>query len=699
MKEYNMIRIENGYKYYFKGKSNEITALNNINLEFINKGLVLINGTSGSGKSTLLNIISGNEQLDEGSIYPDLNNRLSSFIFQDFKLIEYLSVYDNLKLILDLKKDKDYNKIEKVLNELELINYKDSKVNELSGGQKQRVAIARAILLDYKIILCDEPTGNLDKNNKINIVKILKELSKDKLIIVVSHDIDIWDTYYDQLIKIDDGIIIENKIIDDSNKSIDYTNNNPKLKINYKILFLLFKNNIKRFKIRLFILIALFTTIILISTLSLNIIINNEPKRIYDEIKNIKNDKVTFSKKDGLNLNEIKKYKNNVSTNIYYYDDIFNNISISYNDIFIQTNYIFISKNLNDDEIIITDVLANKFSDNIKNKEILLLNKKLKVIDIIDTTLNNEKSIKFNDFEKYYESNVNYIIINEETSKNLNNYDYEDNSLDLMIYDKVDLYVKFDDKEIINQNNIILPDIKDYEMYEIGDSIKFNFRNKSSENSIITKKYIVQDKRNMNYDAIFHMDELDELKNYSYFKLDNYLKKGIYLEELNYDDFKELYNNDELYYSSNLGFVYFSIISKSKTYEIIMVILLVILLIISIIVLLNTISMNFDFKKKEIGLFKSLYLTDNDISKLFKFDTEIVFGISLLINIILFKFGIDFYNNLLEKNTYISNWIKLNYFSIIIVAIIFIVIFEIFIFLFLRKVKKYSNISILNERC
>ena len=371
-----MLKIENGYKYYFKGKNNEIIALNNINLEFINKGLVLINGTSGSGKSTLLNIISGNEQLDEGSIYPDLNNRLSSFIFQDFKLIEYLSVYDNLKLILDLKKDKDYNKIEKVLNELELINYKDSKVNELSGGQKQRVAIARAILLDYKIILCDEPTGNLDKNNKINIVKILKELSKDKLIIVVSHDIDIWDTYYDQLIKIDDGIIIENKIINESKSELKYTNN-FNLSLTYKIAFEFFKKIKYKLKGKLIFNIILFSLSIAIFMLANMIYFNNSTKAMYKIIKN--SDAVLTMKKfvsnnpydlKSLSLEEVNKYQEKYNAKQYYNDIGY--IDITYNDLIkkVDIQRILINNDLNLNELLISNSINDLFESNMKNLKI-----------------------------------------------------------------------------------------------------------------------------------------------------------------------------------------------------------------------------------------------------------------------------------------------------------------------------------------
>ena len=216
-----MLKLEHVYKKY----NNTNYILEDINLILPNKGLVSLVGVSGSGKSTLLNLLGGLDKPDKGNISfnnkeitqfnkKELNwyyNSCLGFIFQQYNLIEYLSVKDNLSLI-----NKNYNYI---LKKLDIYDLKDKKVSLLSGGEKQRVAIARAILKNPKVLLCDEPTGALDNNNSILIMDILKKLSKDRLVIVVTHDLELANTYSDHIIRIKDG-----KLLSNINTNDKYTN-------------------------------------------------------------------------------------------------------------------------------------------------------------------------------------------------------------------------------------------------------------------------------------------------------------------------------------------------------------------------------------------------------------------------------------------------------------------------------------------
>ena len=220
-----MLRLINVCKSYKFGKDRDV-VLDNVNVDFKKRELVFILGKSGSGKSTLLNIIGGILDVDSGKVMLDdrditcfdnrmlcnYRNNMVGFIFQDYHLIEYMSVIDNIKLGKTVRMDN--GDIEVILRRLGIYSKRKTLVNRLSGGEKQRVAIARAIINEPDIILCDEPTGALDSVNSVKIMKILKELSHDKLVIVVSHDEELADKYADRVIRINDGKIDYEPIVD-----------------------------------------------------------------------------------------------------------------------------------------------------------------------------------------------------------------------------------------------------------------------------------------------------------------------------------------------------------------------------------------------------------------------------------------------------------------------------------------------------
>ena len=220
-----MIQIVDLVKVYGKGEDS-LVALNHISLTLPDKGLIFILGKSGCGKSTLLNMLGGLDDITSGEIIYDgveisklgeteLNNYRNNYvgiIYQNFNLFEKETVYENV-YIAGKKNEKDiiHEKIDNLLQELSLEEKRHSQIKNLSGGQKQRVAIARAIIKDSKVILADEPTGNLDSKNTKMIFDILREASKDRLVIVVSHDIKSAETYADRIISLSDGTIINDE--------------------------------------------------------------------------------------------------------------------------------------------------------------------------------------------------------------------------------------------------------------------------------------------------------------------------------------------------------------------------------------------------------------------------------------------------------------------------------------------------------
>ena len=215
-----MIKLSNVAKKY-----DTRTVLKNISHEFPNRGISVIYGPSGSGKTTLLNCIAGlinytgsiqvNRRNIENLNDYDLSHlRLSTygFIFQDFKLFETETVISNLlfplETLFSIKKEQKIRKCRDLLAMVGLQGKEKQIVNKLSGGEKQRVAIARALVNDPSIILADEPTGALDEQNGIEIMNIIKKISRKSLVIIVSHDQGLTKKYADEIIEMDNGEIV-----------------------------------------------------------------------------------------------------------------------------------------------------------------------------------------------------------------------------------------------------------------------------------------------------------------------------------------------------------------------------------------------------------------------------------------------------------------------------------------------------------
>lgn len=222
-----MIKLVNVYKYFNRGKKNEVKAIDNTSLDLPDKGIVTLLGPSGCGKTTLLNSIGGLSRINKGSIYIDgeritkrsvnkidkIRSLKIGYIFQNFNLLDDETVFDNVSLVLKINGLKDKEEIKKRVNfcleSLGIYRYRNRYASMLSGGERQRVAIARAIVKDPEVIIADEPTGNLDSKNSIEVMNIIKSISRDRLVILVTHERELAKFYSDRIIEISDGKIVK----------------------------------------------------------------------------------------------------------------------------------------------------------------------------------------------------------------------------------------------------------------------------------------------------------------------------------------------------------------------------------------------------------------------------------------------------------------------------------------------------------
>ncbi len=291
-----MIELKDIRKTYKSKKGLPTDALNGINIKLGEKGITFVLGKSGSGKSTLLNILGGIDTYTSGDIivngkstkdfkekdWDSYRNTYIGFVFQEYNLLDNYSVEDNIKLAMELQHKKCSSKeVQEVLNMVDLGDVLKRKPNELSGGQKQRIAIARALIKSPEIILADEPTGNLDSQTSEQIFEILKKLSKDKLVVIVSHDEESANKYADRIIRISDGVI-EN---DTNNEEIKENNNFKLITANLPFIYSLKMGlgNLFHKKIRLLFSVTLITACLICFGLMLSVL-NSDPAKEVDRL-------------------------------------------------------------------------------------------------------------------------------------------------------------------------------------------------------------------------------------------------------------------------------------------------------------------------------------------------------------------------------------------------------------------------------
>ena len=413
-----MITLKNINKSY-----NNTKVLKNINLTLPDKGLICILGASGSGKSTLLNIIGKIEVPDKGEVYfynKNINDIKSetyhtnyvSFIYQNYNLIDALSVKDNLNLIT---KNNEW-----IINKLGLSKIKNIKTNKISGGEKQRTAIARSILSDSLVYLADEPTGAIDTANSIKIMQILKELSKEKLVLMITHNEDLAHAYADEIIYLKDGTINKRKPTKECQTYKEIFKN--KRKLSFKDIFKISMGYLKEQKIRS--ILTILATTIGLTSLTIVLGINNglneeikslEKEALYSYPIIIPKEKITLNmslnnKNSKTEIGVTSDYnliKNKIDDNLLNKVKTFNNTYISYyheisNQKFLENSYISPSEEYfslikgkmpqNKNEILILLNSENSISESLKD---YLKLEKMTYDEILDKTINVEnKTLK-----------------------------------------------------------------------------------------------------------------------------------------------------------------------------------------------------------------------------------------------------------------------------------------------------------------
>lgn len=533
-----MIELKNVSKSYRLANDIEKKALNCVSLNFPDTGLVFVVGKSGSGKSTLLNIIGGLDKEDSGEVIVDgkslkhfknedydyYRNEYIGFVHQEANLIPDYNVYENIMIALKLKGMKiSYEDCDKLLDYLSLNGLGNRNINELSGGEKMRVSIARALVKNPKILICDEPTGALDLETGNQIFKILKSVSKDRLVIVVTHDINNAKTYGDYLIQIDNGSIISNNLVCETLPSASFRSTRSKLPFKEKFRFAfknLFNNKVKMFFSLLltflsfvFLLIALnfnnvdiaYTQSIVLNDLGYNKVLikkydydsNNIHYDSYFTNENVK------SLSNVLGENYVRKYriqhngnylefnynyenmlaKNGYSHDAYYYHDSNKDRFVVYN----GEDYDIIGrKPIEADEIMIHSYLADLFmhvgimSDGsyyypksyeelLDNKYIDFGNYKLKVVGIISDDLEEYE------YAKNLESYARMISYSAITGAMIIKDKKYEKFLNVIVEPSYNIYVseKFLDsnnykKDTIMANAVLIVNDKNLKTYAIG---------------------------------------------------------------------------------------------------------------------------------------------------------------------------------------------------------------------------------------
>lgn len=694
-----MLRLRNVVKSYTNGR-NKTVVLNDVNLDFNKNELVFILGTSGSGKSTLLNSIALNIDIDKGDIiYKDkvvnklkrnnkdsYRNQVIGMIYQDYNLIDYMNVIDNVMLPSNRKISK--NKVDNLLKELNIYDKKHVLVNKLSGGEKQRVAIARALINSPKIILADEPTGALDNMNSIRVMDILKKLSKNILVIVVSHDTELANRYADRIIRIDDGYVMNEECCQDITNSSDGWKIDSKGIRGISLFKLAFKNLWLKKGRTLFTaltiaigLISMMIVMCLFSNFNLEIeklekeIVGNYPITVTNlEYRN------EINKKD---TNEIGIYKHdkyihkNLITDKYinYLDEIkeIKYINYEYNILMpiVSDRYVFMNSDyfnsFNDLEYI-NDNYNILYGRNINNKnEALLYVDSNKMID--------EELIKYFsiDIDKF---SYNDILGRE--MKLIDNDNYFDCSNDYCYLNDVykDMYMK--SEYVLKIVGIV--EIK--ESLDIGSGILYNddirrdFIGKN-ENSLIVKKQLEN-----NYNILINDMKKEELLSYlGCHSLPN--KLDIYVDNINNKE-KVIDKLDE-YNKKNKKIIYEDVMAESiKTVRdfvsmisFILIVFTGITEIVGILMINIVTGMRVVERKREIGIFRGLGARKRDVVKLFNIENTIIGIIAVIISFLVLIIISTPLNKVINSILEIDNLFKIDYYMVIIFLVINILIIRI----------------------
>jgi putative ABC transport system permease protein len=723
-----MIELANVYKVYNLNKNNECTALKNINLNLPSNGLIFITGKSGCGKTTLLNIISGIDTPTKGEVKTTYKIKdYSAIIFQDFALIDYLSVYDNLMLVAKMN-NKGSLEVLDIAQKYGIDNILNHLPNEISGGQKQRVSIARAIILDRPVLICDEPTGNLDSENTKIVCEILKNESKNRLVIVVSHDLEEFRSISDRIIKISDGIITSDEVINKIDDEINIKENKIIFGIKEKIYLVtkFFKKNIVK---HIFTMITLFLSFLILLT-SLNILLNSKAKVIYEAYKD--DEVIDFSRYENvmdsavpLSKEELEKYSKNSEAIFYdhkmYVDDItIERIYVASNT---KRKMLYGENTIEDNEILISDYIATKLSDNIET--------------LVGTTFNNYtiKGIyktnynKIVDLKDEYDTTCfNSIYMTENTFKykNIDNtvgwYVYtklkiDDNRKTSVVYQEemTDSFtsVLYGEKTELKDNEIAI-DLKTAQQYSdnpielLGKTIELKFVNildaldtkESKEEEGVFKcvvKYIFKDRIITDYNDIIVSRSLFKDIYGNYRASFSHNANGISLYNPSINKIDSMLKNDLDDYTYKADKISLGL-SWIKPFSYIGLGLGVIMLIISIILMVNLVHIIFEKDKRTQGVLISFGVSKKEVARMYMLDILINVFLSFIISLVLEIFALMGFNKVLH--TYINKESSI-YYSFSSLGIILITIIFLMLIIYrrvLKKILKKQIVDIIYER-
>ena len=512
-----MLELKNIKKSYKVADFTQ-TALNGISLKFRKNEFVAVLGQSGSGKTTLLNIIGGLDHYDSGDLiinnkstkkfkdtdWDAYRNNCIGFVFQSYNLISHISILANVELGMTLsgvsKKERKEKAIE-VLKKVGLENHMYKKPNQLSGGQMQRVAIARALVNNPDVILADEPTGALDSKTSIQIMELIKEIAKDKLVIMVTHNSELAHNYANRIIELKDG-----GIVSDTNKlekqNIDKTYNIKKTSMNFLTALSLSFNNIKTKKGRT--LLTAFASSIGIIGIAIILSLSNGFDKQIDKFEKdtLSGFPITISRQasemttEDMALMTPSKEDSYPDTNVIYPYDTASSLLIHQN-VFTE-DYLNYIDNINKDDTIgisyLRTILLNML---IKN------NDKIEYISNLSLT-SLPKELKEND-ETFLESAYDLLAGNYPTDKfeivvavNEKNR-LEKSILDALGIDTTQEEISFDElinKEIkiilnddfyINNNNYFIPNMNYDEIYDKGITLKIVGIVRGKENNMLAQ--------------------------------------------------------------------------------------------------------------------------------------------------------------------------------------------------------------------
>lgn len=724
-----MISLKNISKNY--GNS---LILKDISINFRNEEFVAILGKSGSGKSTLLNIIGGLDTVTSGDVlidgvsvnkYKDKDfdkyrkNRVG-FVFQNYNLINHLSIFDNVAIANDNKKA-----VLEALEKVDLLKYRNKKPQELSGGERQRVAIARAIVKNTDILLLDEPTGALDSKSGIEIMNLIKSISKNKLVIMVTHDRELANKYSNRIINIEDG-----KIISDSNKCYDnkyikkkYKKERMSIKNTFKIIL----SNMKHKKKRT-ILVSLASSIgiigisiILSLTNGVRLYIENEQVNTFanypieinktnldysnvvlnnTEVKC--NNKSICSRDDisnsdevvdrlSLRENNLKEFKKYIDSNnkIYQYS---NSIEYKYDiDLQIYSNYRKIDNKIGNNKDIFVELVSNKKirekkykiiygkmadnynelvlvvdKDNVINMS-TLYNLDIENIDDLNNKINNSKyNLKLDSKRYNYKEIVGKeykLLLNSSYYiKNNNNWIDKSNDkeyVEKLIKEGISLKIVGIVKEVEGANNSYLGYNKELIEYVVD----------SNKNSLVYKDFNNTNDERIKKLGIVDMNDPISINIYpnSY---NNKYNINKYIDDYN----KKVSEKNKISYTDLIGVLLEGINSIVKIISIILIALVAISLIVSSIMVSIITYISVLERTKEIGILRSIGYSRNDIKIIFKLEKMIEGLLAGIIGIVLSRILIVPINMIIDKYVNINNLAVISIKNTLILLLVSIII-------------------------